>query len=825
MTVIARYIDFCRRHTRQLLVALLVLTVAAGVWASGLSVDSDLKRLLPPEAPSVRGVELLEEEYGGTIGRLTVVLEASEVGAGQTTTKGTAGGDIEEDAGKEAAEVGQRLRRLADQLGGELDGLEEIKRVEVKRPVEFFERNRMLYADYTDLVEVRDRLRKRIRWEKQRANPFFVAVEDEEPPPVDVSDLVDKYKEVPGADQAYYVSEDGTMLAFFVYPSFPPENLARVQGLVDGVDSRVQGYLRKHAPDVDYGLTGRYKKRVDLQNMLIRDLGWATMLAGVLLGLFLFWFIRSWLGVALILLPLITGTVWAMAWARLLFASLNLITAFIGVVLLGLGVDYGIHLYSRFHEREQRSGLREGLIQTLETSGKANLFAGLTTLVALGSVMISEFQAFYEFGLIVVGGLGLILLAYGLLFPILVLAVRNRGWSLPEPAATHLAEQIGEHQGNRLSSGKALPLAAVGMVLVGVMTAVGLPELNFVRDFRVLEAASAPSWDLDSRVNEMLGRSQTPAVVLTDSPEQSRRVIDEVKYRRENNPNGETIGEVVWLESLLPDRQDEKIEVLRDIYRAYDELPEGKRSEELAGYFDELKGILERGPVSEAHLPVAVREPFTRNDGSDRTVVLIFPTIDMAHFDRIVDFVGVLRDLPGVDNGTEYDTISNATLLMDIVYYVERDALLMFLISAAGLLLLSFAAFRRLRPVVIQTAVVGGAVLAGFAMIALLGVSLNFLNILILPILLGLGIDATFHILILEREAPTALKPHLATQLAVGGAVLTSMLGLGSTLVARHEGLESLGQVAVIGLGTLLVVNFLFHTVLIGWNTRHEDTD
>ncbi|WP_168210518.1 efflux RND transporter permease subunit [Persicimonas caeni] len=795
MGAVRAYIDFCQRFAWPIVALVVAVSLGALALASQLAIEADMARLLPKSAPSVAGLERLEEAYGGQIGRLTVVLESQPTGERRNP----------------------KLERTAHTLADRLEDLGGVDRVEATKPIGFFENRRLLYADLDDLQTIQHRLDRRIRWEKKRANPLFVDVEDGEPPEVDFSDLTEKVEEFDGS--AHYLSADGSMLALFVYPSFAASDLGRAEKLVEQVDGIVQRELKGQV-DVGYGLTGRYKKRVDLQEMLQRDLAVSMSLALGLILIFLFAFLRSAHGTAAVIAPLIVGTILTFAWAELAFGSLNILTAFLGAVLMGLGVDYGIHLYSRFHELSEECHCCDALAETLATTGRANLFAGLTTMVALGSLVVSEFRAFFEFGVIALGGLVLILVSYAVLFPCTVLLASRYDFDLPPPASRALTERVlaklevgGDAAVNRRAqaAGRA---ATAALVAVVVAASVGLPQLDFVRDFSVLQSTSAPSWKLDEKVNEMLGQSQTPAVVLADSERQAETIVGELRQRASRLPEGYTIDKVVSLSTFVPERQRAKLEVIRQIARTLADLPSSARPDEFARYLEEVRRVSSLGELSIADLPEQVRRPFSRKDAPDKAVVLVFPAINLSDMDAVDDYARVIRSLPGVDSGRGYDAISDALLLSDIIRMAERDAVWMLAITLIGLLLLSLVAFRSRRLVGLQLLVVALAVLVALGLNGLLGVDFNFMNVVILPIWIGLGVDASFHIM-LHVDNGHKLGPHSNVALAISAAYLTSMIGFGTLLLARHTGLLSLGQVAVIGLGSILTINLLVQVMLV----------
>lgn len=800
MSPLRGFVEFCRGYLRPLMLAVIIVTGAAVLAASNLTIDSNLQRLLPPEAPSVESIDRLERSYESALGRLTILLEADELSDMTAAAPG-----------------------LADRLAE----LQDVDRVEFRRPAAYFKRFRLLYADYDDLETIQKRLERRIRWEKKRANPLFVDLSDEEPPEVDISDIVEQYEQGRGSD--YYVNEHGDRMAVFVFPTFPAKDLGRSRALVERVQRTVDNYLDSRTPDIASELTGRYKKRVDVQELMSTDLTTAMLVAIVGLTLFLLYLTRSFTGLALILIPLGTATIWTFAWAEIAFDSLNLLTGFLGAILLGLGVDYGIHLHFHYFEAHRNYSPAEALVRTLRGAGRANLFAGLTTMVPLASLIASNFQAFYEFGIIAVGGIAFVLLAYALMFPCLVFAFANHGITPRTPMSARFTGRVlprlldHEQHNPRFPSRVARGLL-IALGLVAIPALVGAPDARFNRDFHVLQSTEARSWKLDEVVNDILGRSQTPAVILTASPAHSQRVVQEVRRRAEEAPGGYTIDQVLSLRSLLPARQDDKLRILRSIDEEIEELPRKTLEDgNLGDYASEIDRVLDQTPLAPSELPENLTAGFQRTDAG--SVVLVFPAIDLTATDKFEDFVAVLRDLPAIEYEEGYDSISEAVLLYDIVRYVEGDSLRMLGLTLAGLLVISLLALGRFRDSMLQFGILLASIGAAIGWVGLVGAEFNFLNVVILPIWFGLGIDATFHMIFNLRDRPARLGTHLTTGLAVTAAFITTMIGFGSMLVAHHGGLHSLGEIAVWGLSMMMVANLLVYGFLVARTRLVGDID
>jgi predicted RND superfamily exporter protein len=780
-----RTVRFYAERARLVLTIATVVTVIAAAIAVQLRLDADLERLLPESAPSVQGLEQLEESYG-IIGRVNIVLM----------------GEQADDLRAAAEEAGE--------IAAKVDGVE---RVEVRRPNEFFQEHRLLYIEYEDLEEVSGRIEKRLKYEKKQANPLFVDVGDSEPPEVDLSDIEEKYDEFQQGD--YYCKEDGTMCVVFVFPEFSAGDLQRSEELLSTLRSRVSDGLQADHPGVDVGLSGRYAKRVQQQRAVNQDLARATGIALIALFLFLLIYFRGLLAALWVFIPLVMGTVWAFAWAEIVFGSLNVLTGFFGAVLLGLGIDYGIHILSRYLEALESEEPLDAMVTTLSSAGRASMYAGLTTVIAFGSLMTSSFRAFFEYGVIALGGMALIIIANVTILPCILLVVANSRWQPKTTMSVHVAQKLTDAEGHSSKVWRALLIG--GLVLVLLLGGLGLPNTAFEYDFRNVQTTDLESWRLDEHVDKILGTSQLPVVVLAEDAEHAERVAEELRRRTAELPEGRTMSETLTLADIIPDRQQEKLEILAELHEDFDGLPDSvvKKNEELEEFWDEIRRIREEGAVAAEDLPENIRAPFERRDDPDKKVVLGFPTTKQHDVKEMEELAVVIRDLPGPDEGTTIDGINDSLLLVDIFESVKRDAAWMIAITLVGLLLTALLAFRDPRRVALLLATIGTAIFVAIGAVGLWGIKFNFINIVVIPIWLGLGVDAAFHLMVRHEESPGEIDGFLATALAVGAAFVTSMIGFGAMLVTSHKGLSSMGAIAVIGLGSILVTSLVIQSLVL----------
>jgi predicted RND superfamily exporter protein len=771
----------------------LVACALGGFSAQRLTLNTDLTALLPHTFASVRDAQHLSERFGG-VGYVAVLARSNDPAA---------------------------LERFADEIAPKLSRLESARFVDYRRPDGFFKDHALYFMDQGDLETLRDRLETRRDWEVARATGVLIE-ENEPPPPVEVDDLKHKYedrvefgnvnenanepgkaKRSPLAEKRYYTSEDGKELVLLVKPNRLASDLAFARKVVGDVEHVLAAEnLSSFAPDLRVELTGRYKKRVDLQKVLNRDLRITSVVSFVLvLGYIIFHF-RRLSALILVFVPLIVALLFTYAIAALVIGELNVLTAFIGAILLGIGVDNGLHLLARYDE-ERCGGKppREAVIRAFGESGRASAAAALTNVGAFACLMIADFGAFREFGFLAASGLLLTLAACIVLMPAFLGILTRRHAIDPPPA-----RRADWARGFIRWAPAVFWALTLGLVAIGTQ----IPRSVFNYDFGALDDADIGSYKLDKDVNRILGRSQTPLVVLAEDDAEGRTVANALRDRKKEAGEGSTIDRVITLADLVPQAQPAKQPLIEEIGEIARRLREDKLTPEQKRQRDDVLRMSEAHPFTRADLPDEVRRQFTTADGKELAdFVLIFPAVSMSD-GRVAQRVA--KEVSNIP--TSRGTVSAAgepMVLADILSSMQRDLPIVLMMALAQQIVLLVAlmgsvarAATTLLPVIVSIPALIG-------LLPVFGLELNYLNVILLPTLLGMGEDGGAHFVsrISEGEALDEALANVAP--ANFGAGLTTLFGFGTLLIAHHPGLQSLGRVAVLG----FAVNAIACTILL----------
>lgn len=355
---------------------------------------------------------------------------------------------------------------------------------------------------------------------------------------------------------SYLTFDQGRILLMLLTPtegdrdSFSPygETIARLRE-----DIR-QARLRH--PGVDIGLTGEPVLLDDEMKQSTEDSIKAAIVTFILISLLFFFSYREVIRPALALLVLVVVIAWSMGLTALVVGHLNVISQACVIMIMGLGIDFGIQITGRYEEElAARRGVRHAVIRTLENTGLAVLTGGSTTAAAFFTMCFNEFIGLAELG--VISGMGMLaaIAANLILLPaLLVIRDRRREAAIATaPAPVHRHRQDLDRF---LFSRPRLALA--GFALLALLAALGLPRIRY--DYNLLNLQNPAMESVQYELALLNSPSSTAmfGVVVADSIEDARRKSEQLRALP-------SVRGVRSLDQALPPDQDAKLPILREI--------------------------------------------------------------------------------------------------------------------------------------------------------------------------------------------------------------------------------------------------------------------
>ncbi len=218
----------------------------------------------------------------------------------------------------------------------------------------------------------------------------------------------------------YVLSYDKKALIMIAIPNFTIMDRDLLNIAAVSVQDLVNEQLKKY-PDITAGISGPIAREHDEEVYGREAIGSSTLIALIVILFMLMISFRMWISPFLALLTLITGVVWALGASWIAVGHLNMVTSMMSVIILGLGIDFAIHLISGFSERRAAGeSIREALENTYLKSGKGIITGAATTACAFLSLMISQARGMRELGIVIGIGLISILIATMFFLPVML---------------------------------------------------------------------------------------------------------------------------------------------------------------------------------------------------------------------------------------------------------------------------------------------------------------------------------------------------------------------------------------------------------------------
>jgi len=614
----------------------------------------------------------------------------------------------------------------------------------------------------------------------------------------------------------------------------------------------VQRDMQQKFPDVEFGLTGLPIMEFDEMTMSQRDMTITTIIS--LVGVAIVFVLGfGALGLPLLsVLALLIATAWSFAGATFLVGHLNILSVSFNVILIGLGIDFGIHFLSKYSQfRQAGRDAPTAILQTMREAGTAIVTGGLTTAVAFGSASFTEFVGVAGLGIIAAQGMVACVLAQLTVLPALLMILDRKS----ERRAVRLfpTERLVNPLLRRSPLLAAVLLAATVALCGGIsrvwydhnllnLQAAGVESVQW--EHRLLKDSDNSAWFAVSQsknADELLARKaeflkldtvQRCDEMVSVVPQISRAAHDRVRGihdRLTSVPTRVPQLPVPAREELAAALNDLATTVsgqaggatwrapLQQIQTLLQQIPNPVYFQRVTAYqqhqiesqihiLRELQAVAHPDPPAWSDIPEELRGRFLGRNGTH--LLKVYARGSVWDMDALHDFV---RDMERTDPAITGQPVQT--------YYASqqmRDSYLWAAVYSAGAVFvtiyLDFGSVGKTCLAMIP------AVLGMLQLLGLMGwfdIPLNPANMIALPLILGMGVDDGVHLVHNFRGQRGGYRIDRATATAVLLTSLTTMASFGSLLMAQHRGLQSLGLVLTLGMGTSLVASLWILPILL----------
>ena len=540
----------------------------------------------------------------------------------------------------------------------------------------------------------------------------------------------------------------------------------------------------------------------------------AYSIFGVLLLISLYF--RQIFASIFITLPLLMGLTWTFGVTYVVIGSLNMITVGLFAILFGLGIDFGIHIFARYREARRRgTDPLHALTETVVHTGSALTTTATTTAIAFYSLMLTDFKGFSEFGFIVGTGILFSLVTMVLVCPaFIVLADRLRVIKLSTKETPDHLLRHGKYPWPILT--------LAGGFLVAIYSIYNLNKISFEYDFSKLKPKSTTKQDQAS-LPEDLKESRSPAIVLTENYDAAIEVVETVEAIKKSNGDSSTIKSIKSVYSVLPKKQNEKLNIIAAIKESLD-ANESLFDEEQRSKVDSLRQYLDINMLTLYDLPEDLTNEFKSKTGEILSFVAINASVQLKDGRNAMKFAEEIREIQTPSDKT-YFASSSHIIIAEMLNVMLRDSKIAVILT---LFVISVVLFIDLRSVV-DTLLVLTPLLTGLIWIIgfmyAFNIKLNLYNMVAFPTVIGMGIDNGVHIFHRYKETGKgSLRLVLRTTgIALLATSLTTMVGFSGLIPAHHPALTSIGILSLIGLGCCLVTSVTILPALLQIRENHKE--
>jgi hypothetical protein len=329
-------------------------------------------------------------------------------------------------------------------------------------------------------------------------------------------------------------------------------------------------------------------------------------------------------------------------------------------------------------------------------------------------------------------------------------------------------------------------------------------RIEFDYDSRTSVTGNTQALMLQDEIEKRFGRKGLPSVVYTDTLEETKKLYDELS----NKDKYSYVQQVVSIFSLAPpmEQQLKTREVLDQIQERLVDIPADLMTGENRELIDIVKKSLATQPFTLKDVPEDLLKQFrpVPESGEKGYFTLIIPKGSVTDSKLTVEFTKQVGTI--TMGGKNYYATGHMILMANLAMIVIRDGKIFPALVAGLILIILLISYRDPRALVFAIAPLLGGMVWMLGLMYLLNWKINYVNIVVFPVVLGYGISVGIFIFNRYLECHSVMFALRHTGAAVAGSCITTLIGWASLFFSGHKGLTSMGSVAVFGISAALLV-------------------
>ena len=834
---------FTGMHTRRIYLFIgfyIALVLAMGYAARDLRFDGSLESLLPHDNPHVLAFEQLKQlrsSEGGIDVILKITpdsLDSIRESISQTSELNPLDPDslIQQFLVQKAADFERTLNKAI---------LEEgllVSTIEWKRDLHLLQPSIMYLMTNEELDGVSLSISEAIQSKKEEANPFYFSVDQDSINQKNPSELIAEFTQesmlldyINNAEIYELSTKEGTLRMSFLL-SFTLDEFDALKSTIEKLEL-LGAEWQQDNPAMELFWGGNYVHHFNRFNNVTRAVSSALWIGLIALFGFLWAYMRK-VGrgsdlrsaeilkdMALMIGILLSGVVITLGLYSAISAMLNLFVVIIFTVLIGMNLDYLLHMYA-LARRGQPVNWR---------STAAIRYSALTTTLAISTLLFAQMDGFVQLGTVVVINVPIHFLS-SLLFLPMSAAARKHGMRSQDDEQNDEQVDAQDHEQNHVHEQNQVPYlsntrffwwgTAIFLVLL-VGSGFGLQRVVFNTDFTSLEPQDMRSeYRHLSRSLEPSDSRFEPSFVLASDLASTKKMFLEMRERLQAENRGEDLPDIAQVESLAGRLMADSLETANKTQKIEEIQALIQKNKEFTAQLDQtilryIQWAEQATPATLQNMPEYLKNRFYLRNGELAPLLLVYSKTSLSSGEESMRYLkssGVLR----ASDGQEFVAASTQLIAASVLERLMSDTQFLTIVPFGMLFLIVLLLYRNVGYTLLALSPLVVTFMVLLAINSFWTIPLHVYNVVILPIVIGVSIDNGIHLVhSIRAHGQKFARPFVQqTYPVLVSCSFTTVLGFVGLLFVNHPGLVDMGGLAI---GAITISVLVTLAVAFWWNS------
>ncbi len=609
----------------------------------------------------------------------------------------------------------------------------------------------------------------------------------------------------------FLVSGDKKNLIIIVTP-VSTNNTSKNTTLFEGIDELIEELSSGEYHNIEVTYFGNPVVALGNATQIKNDIITTVTLAMIVLIVVITLFFKRKSTFFIIFLPVGFGAIISLAVIYLVKGEISAISLGIGSVLLGISVDYALHIYSHFRDNKSYKSVFKNLTTPI-------LLSSLTTASAFLSLYFINSEALNDLGLF--AGIAIVSAA---LFSLIVLPHFIRKRSNDKSEHNNVIDKIASY---KFHKNKYLKIFIVVATIILYFTS---KYVGFNADMMENNYMSEKTRMAENKLNEVTNLSKKTIYIVSPGKNPDNAILNNKATSMiiDSLERAGIIQSASVINSVFPDTETQKEAITRwDNYwkdKRARVITEINQAAEENGFrksaFNEFSNLLNK-----KFQPISVKDAGVLNHKIFNNFII--ETDSMSGVINVVKVNNTTDDIEGVytafEGVEEVWVIDKRLITSEFMSILNDNFNKLIIISLIFVFVILLVAYGRIELTVITMIPIIISWIWTVGIMGIAGIEFNIFNVIIMTFIFGLGIDYSIFVmrglLMQYKYGDSNIKSYKVSVLLSG---ITTLLGIGVLIFASHPALKSIAIMSIIGILSVIFITLTLLPAIFNWLVNYS---